>query len=527
MKTRTVAGLLVAALALSAPLGAQVVKYKDFDKTAEFQLLTTEQEKGEWKNLKTDAEAEKFIMRFWARRDPDLKTPENEFQTKWNQRVAEANKAYLMGRIPGMQTERGKLMLLMGLPTRSTKRSLGDAGVQAPGSIPGIPGGTTSPETGTRAQRILQTLTYEKKDLPPWADVDSLEVSFEIDEALNRERIMKGGDVAKRLETKAAEAYLVNPQIQEVQTKEEAAAKAAAAAKAGDEAAEAKRGPTLTPAVREALEKAFGGEAKGPLTLISLIGRDGLTHLALQLTVPASKVTAPETTRLAVLVRSKDGKDAARREEPAALQKSKGDLFADRSLTLDAGDYDVSAALLDGSGAVLASAMKSVTVAPIPKEFAVSTLLLASNDYAAEGAKADDPFVFAQRKFIAPRDAQFDMADGLSYIVRVYNPSLDPASKKIVLSKTGKIKPKTGTAIDVPASRDEFTPGEMKEGATTFIDVGANIVENLGEYFQPGEYTLRITVTDVTTGKSFETSAPYKIVGTAKTAAPAPAPKKK
>ena len=47
--------------------------------------------------------------------------------------------------------------------------------------------------------------------------------------------------------------------------------------------------------------------------------------------MPNKPASSPENAKLAILVKGKDGKDAARREEAASLQKSKSELFADRA----------------------------------------------------------------------------------------------------------------------------------------------------------------------------------------------------
>jgi hypothetical protein len=242
-------------------------------------------------------------------------------------------------------------------------------------------------------------------------------------------------------------------------------------------------------------------------------------------------VPAPENTKLAILVRGKDGKDAFRVEEAANLQKSKGDSFADRALPLAAGEYDVAAAILDGAGAVVSSARRPVTVTALPTEFAASTVFLAYNDLPADGAKPEDPFVLQNRKFVGRgSDNKMDGSDELAYVVRVYNPGVDATNHTILVKRTLRIKPKGGgPAIDVPTPPEQPQPAPtLKDGKdVVVVDLAGAIVDELKQYFKSGDYTLRVVLTDGVSGKTLEQSVPFSITGGAETGKKEAAPKKK
>jgi hypothetical protein len=231
--------------------------------------------------------------------------------------------------------------------------------------------------------------------------------------------------------------------------------------------------------------------------------------------------------RIAVLVKSKDGKDAARREEAAVLQKSKGDFFVDLSLPVGPGDYDVAAVLLDDTGAAKVSARCSASVPALPAELGISSLLVANNDMPAEGAKADAPFVFSFRKFVVRGDNKLEKSDGLGYMARLYNPAVDPATRKLNLRRAISIKPKSGSMIEVPQPPDEPMAVPEGQGVATalVIDLAGAIVDvNVGDYFRPGEYTLSLKVTDVVAGKTVEAKTPFTIVAPPAPPASAKAP---
>jgi len=178
-------------------------------------------------------------------------------------------------------------------------------------------------------------------------------------------------------------------------------------------------------------------------------------------------------------------------------------------------------ALLDDNGAEKVSAHRSVNVPTLPSELGVSQLLLAYNDVPFEGAKGDEPFVFSARKFVVRGDDKFQKTDGLAYVARLYNPAVDPATRKLSLRRSISIKPKNGSTIDVPQPPDEPMSVPEQAGMSTalVLDLAGAIVDvNLGDYFRPGEYTLILKITDVVAGKSVETKMPYTLV------APPPAP---
>jgi len=77
--------------------------------------IITKEEKEAFKKLKTDEERENFIAQFWARRDPNPDTEENEFREEFYERIAYANEHYASG-IPGWKTDRGRIYITWGKP---------------------------------------------------------------------------------------------------------------------------------------------------------------------------------------------------------------------------------------------------------------------------------------------------------------------------------------------------------------------------------------------------------------------------
>ncbi len=520
---RSIPVLALLALLVSAafPAFAALDKYKDWEKSPEFQYLTTDAEKKDWKKVTSDEEAEKFIALFWARRDPDLKTPQNEFRDRFTALVKLADEKFALGRKRGALTERGKAVILIGPPLEIAAKaaSSGDTPWGSTGGAGGVSG------TGGGAS-MLYTFVYDKTHLPPWADVQSQDLKFIVDVGLGNESLLDMGP-AKRLENKAAQMALKNPDLKEVpvyKTREQAEAEQKAAV-------EAAKGPALAPAARAAID-GLPKEPFGSLAAIPLAYRDGATRLSVQLYAPAAAVGTGEGARLAIVARAADGSEAARIDEDVKLRKSRSDFFADRALRVLPGDYDVAAVILDASGKVLVSGRRRVTVPALPTEFSASPVVIAVNDFPSEAPMPDDPFTFSARRFVSRGDGKLDPADGLSYAVRIYNPPVDPVQRTVTLRRTIKLKPKGQPPIDVPTPPEEpqKVPDD-KEGGALIVDLAGGVIEsNLGQYLKPNDYELRITILDTSTQKKLDLVAPFSVVGPAAPAvapAAAPAPKKK
>jgi len=94
-------------------------------------ILLPEEEKI-YKNLKNNADALEFQKIFWARRDPNLDTPENEFQVEYQKLVAEVDPKYKAAGRSGSQTDCGRLYILLGPPENVRKEETGEAAFRAP-----------------------------------------------------------------------------------------------------------------------------------------------------------------------------------------------------------------------------------------------------------------------------------------------------------------------------------------------------------------------------------------------------------
>jgi GWxTD domain-containing protein len=86
--------------------------------------IITDEERKAFKGLQTDEEREQFIEQFWLRRDPTPDTVENEFKEEHYRRIAYANEHYASG-IPGWKTDRGRIYITYGPPDENDSHPSG------------------------------------------------------------------------------------------------------------------------------------------------------------------------------------------------------------------------------------------------------------------------------------------------------------------------------------------------------------------------------------------------------------------
>jgi GWxTD domain-containing protein len=88
--------------------------------------LITDEEKSIFKKLSSDEERESFIEQFWARRNPDPRSPYNTFKEEHYRRIAYANEHFTSG-IAGWRTDRGRVYIMYGKPDQLESHPTGGA----------------------------------------------------------------------------------------------------------------------------------------------------------------------------------------------------------------------------------------------------------------------------------------------------------------------------------------------------------------------------------------------------------------
>ena len=73
--------------------------------------IITSAEQEVFKTLKTEEDRIRFISSFWRARDPDLKTPQNEYKLDYYKRLN-----YAKSRLRGIKSDRGRIYMILGEP---------------------------------------------------------------------------------------------------------------------------------------------------------------------------------------------------------------------------------------------------------------------------------------------------------------------------------------------------------------------------------------------------------------------------
>ena len=86
--------------------------------------IITDEERTAFRRFSTDEEREQFIEQFWLRRDPTPDSQENEFKEEHYRRIAYTNERYASG-IPGWKTDRGRIYITFGPPDENESHPSG------------------------------------------------------------------------------------------------------------------------------------------------------------------------------------------------------------------------------------------------------------------------------------------------------------------------------------------------------------------------------------------------------------------
>jgi len=174
-------------------------------------FLLTKKEKKEWAKVKTDAEAERFIELFWAKRNPELHSSFNQFRDDFERKVVFADKNFTFGKHRGALSARGQVLILMGRPDSRQVRGIEGA--------PATSGG--SGEFGD-VEGNTETWYYDPVNLPKEFKVKGAQLYFLFYEerldsnAYELDRTNRESFKAMNALSRAPEVYLLHPNLKEV-----------------------------------------------------------------------------------------------------------------------------------------------------------------------------------------------------------------------------------------------------------------------------------------------------------------------
>jgi GWxTD domain-containing protein len=483
--------------------------------------LMTKEEIAQWKAVRTDEEAVKFATLFWARRDPTPGTPRNEFREQFDLRVKQADANFTAGKVKGSMTDRGKTLVLYGMPKKIER-----AGAQRGAAMPqGINADPANSQMREDAETFIWT--YEDEAAKTHFNRPKAIVRF-VDRFGNSEfKIDRAGsaDMATA-EQRTITAAIRQPNLTEAPTYAETPASPTAPAPVAD-AAPAVQTELTTDAYKTAIAD-FKKAGKSPFdkAIFASTGEyvtaEGDTFVPVLLYVPgAAGISAAADQTFFGIVEDASGKSVLAFEEPAKLTATKGDFFVDKSLTLPAGKHRGYFGIAQGGKPVAMVSTDFELAGSLDKDAAASSPVLISNNvYALTAAQQPtDPFAFGGLKVVPKADRAFRSTEELSYFIELRNPGLPeiiPASDGSTPAALPKIQVKLdveGTNADGKKVKMSAPPMEAEafplKGVAGHYGLGSGIPLSS---FKPGDYTFTVKVIDTIKKSSYTLSEKFRIV---------------
>jgi GWxTD domain-containing protein len=541
---------ILAGLAMSACALAQLNQYKDWDKSADAYLLTPT-ERTEWKSVTSDADAEKFIATYWARREGG---PLNRQEVQ--RRIAAADQQFKMPRYKrGADSVRGRLLVVLGPPSRAAQQAMGPTDAPAPQGEGGFQPGPAGSDTGGAEEgQAMSVWTYDKDKLAPFG-LGALQARVVLDQRRGMDSLQNSGEIEKAIAA-VAQKSIVNPNATASAAPAGAGAPpasapgaaagaaagapaagaapgAASAAKppAGAPAAPGAPGSAAAPAAGAAASAAGAAAAAPPAAPVAALPAAAKTalasidakapsdasfwsglfrtgagdpFLALQFYLPADKPSlAAPTLHFGGVVTDDSGKEVGTYWEEAMFAEvaegTRKDRVVDKSIALPPGKYKGSFGLFTAEGQPpVAASTVSFQLPEKSTDFEVSPLLLSNGIIPlTKRPGPTDPFVFGSDKpmKVEPKgDRHFSKGDSLWYFYAVANPKLPEAT-----GDAAAAKPRIMTRINVQLEgKDAFAPftgpADLQEVAPGYFVTGSEIPL---ASFEPGYYSFLVKVRDL------------------------------
>ena len=475
------------------------------------QFLMTKEEQDRWKTLKTDAEADEFIALFWARRDPTPGTPANEFLDEYESRVKYADANFAAGKKKGSLTDRGRILVLFGAPT---KRQVSGEGPRSTIDTRGFESRETAVATNASRKEIW---TYEGPVAQPF-NAPQAKINF-VDQFNNNEfRVEQSGFDLKAASARVIQATMTQPNLTVEDLRKPApAAVAAPAAPAAPVAATP--ATTFKTAEFQTAVDAFQAAKTNPYKAKEIfvswgefVTPAGEYFVPVSLYVPnTTGLTATQDLTFFGVIEDTTGKPVAVFEEPVKLAATKSDLFFDKTLTLPAGEFTGTFGLAEG-GKPLTMATTSMKLAgTLDKDAAgASGLILSNNIYPlTEPQRPTDPFAFGGIKVVPKADRLFTTSDDLWYFFELRNPGVNETGKpqiQVKLDMEGVLADGKKAVYSNPPSVVETI--ELK-GVPGHYGLGSSMPLSS---FKPGTYTLKIKAIDTVKKMTYTMQDTFKIV---------------
>ena len=434
-----------------------------------------------YRGLADGAERDEFRKIFWARRDPDLKTPANEYQAEYEKARAEADLRFKVGVIPGSLTDCGRVFILLGPPDRVEKHDWGER-----------PGRTlvhVDDLADARLRATPETWTFEDR---PALNPKGGQMSIDFDENCLLPRDARLDERWNRL----AAGRVVNPGLGY------------------------RRGPdgklvtladqlpkkTLIMALLEAPRQDFPAVVQPAMFLKS---PGGATYVAGLLRLEPGSVTVQEVAgrrqvkvHVGIRALAEDGTLAASRERAVTGElQPDGSLVVSYGVALRPGGYTLNVGVLDPRTEKGSVASQPLTVPDFATEGLALSPLIVLRDIQEEPPRGDDPladFQLGPLRYVPRYGNVFATTDAVTLLVFLYDAKAGAAGKAATTVRFAILK--NGRPVARAVDQRFDTPGAAPSvGPVPLAD------------FAPGRYVAQVQVRDEVAGKDLTREASFEV----------------
>jgi GWxTD domain-containing protein len=482
----------LAAWAAATVAGAQLSpELSAFPETPAGFLMTKAEHKA-YEQIRTDAEAKAFIELFWAKRDPDLATPRNEFKSDFDMRVEAADKHFSFGSTRGSLSDRGRVLILLGkYSQRQTYR---------PGELAALTGERSGRGEGAGMNEVWK---YEKALLPK--DYKGNEATFVFTETnpgdgdfiLDRTDRRNAGAI--KLLAMLPEALVLNPKLTEVPR---------LGMLPGSKVASPQQLAVLETQPRPWPEGSVVRGYAGVLT-------ESLHPLWLFVQLPSS---APQATQvIGRVINAASGEQAgsfAVAAKPVSVADGTAYEFA---FPLDSGRWKVELALLNEAGPIAVAVYEGETES-VPKEGTYMSPMYWGVDIRQEAqAHLGDPLNIGGWHVVPRVSDTYSPREQLSYFCFVIRPGIPAAPETAdapAAAPPAEAKPKLEISLALFAGEKKLsevpaTPVNVSKISGDLWMFGNGLP--LEGFRKAGTYRLELTLRDTVTNASRTTAIPLTI----------------
>jgi GWxTD domain-containing protein len=424
-----------------------------------------------YRDLKDKGDVAEFQKIFWARRDPDLETPANEYQAEYQKARADADSRYRIAGTPGSLTDCGRVFILLG-PPDDVKKAEGTADTSIPG------------------RRAPETWTYRDRPGFKFGPTGQIELGF--DETCTLPQGNRMGEQLNRL----AEGRVVSPNIGYRRG-------ADGKLRLADQLPK----PSPANALLKAPRQDFPISAEPTMFLR---GQEGASYVAGLVKGDASALTLKDaggkkSAKVVVGIQAVDetGKSAGSSEREINVDVAPDNSYvASYGMALKPGTYTMKVAVLDpqtGKGSVATLATK---LPNYDTEGLTLSPLLVLRDVADMPANPQDAlaaFQLGPMRFIPHYGNVFSTDDSVTLLTFLYNPKVDAATGKPSTTASFLIL-KDGKPVAKAEDQNYDTPG-----------AGPSVGPVPLAKYAPGKYVAQVKVRDNVAKKDLSEEATFEV----------------